>query len=95
MCESRVYIGVIKKMSAGFLPAFLVWMTCSCINNDAAAVAGCTATPPATIHYLKDVYLIIKQNCLSCHDATNHAGGILLENYDQIAFSGNTGELVR
>jgi mono/diheme cytochrome c family protein len=93
MCESRFYIGVIKKMSAGFLPAFLVWMACSCIKKDEVEVPGCTATPPSTISYKNDVYPIIKNNCLSCHDATNHYGGILLENYDQIAFSGKTGEL--
>jgi mono/diheme cytochrome c family protein len=94
MCELRFYIGVIKKMSAGFLPAFLVWIACSCIKKDEAAVVpGCTATPPATISYKKDVYPIIKNNCLSCHDATNHFGGIVIENYDQIALSGKSGEL--
>jgi mono/diheme cytochrome c family protein len=93
MCESRIYIGVIKKMSAGFLPAFLVWLAFSCIKKDDAAVPSCTATPPATISFQKDVYPIIKQNCLSCHDATNHFGGIVIENYDQIALSGRSGEL--
>jgi mono/diheme cytochrome c family protein len=93
MCDSRIYIGVIRKMSVGFLPAFLVWIACSCIKQDVASVPGCTATPPATISYQKDVFPIIKNNCLSCHDAVNHYGGIVIENYDQIALSGRSGEL--
>jgi mono/diheme cytochrome c family protein len=93
MRELRIYIGVIRKMSVGFLPAFLVSLAFSCIKKDDAAVPGCTATPPSTISYQKDVFPIIQQNCLSCHDATNHFGGIVIENYDQIALSGRSGEL--
>jgi len=80
-------------MSAGILPAFLVWMHSSCVKKDDSAVPGCTATPPATISYQKDVYPIIKQNCLSCHDASNHFGGIVIGNYEQVALSGKSGEL--
>jgi mono/diheme cytochrome c family protein len=91
---SKLYIGVIKKMSAGFLPAFLVCMLFSCIKKDETSqVPGCTATPPSTISYKKDVFPIIKQNCLTCHDATNHYGGIVIETYEQIALSGTSGEL--
>lgn len=89
------YIGVIRKMSAGILPAFLVSLLFSCMKKDDASsqVPGCTATPSATISYQKDVYPIIKQNCMSCHDANNHSGGIVIENYEQIALSGKSGEL--
>jgi len=81
-------------MSAGFLPAFLVCLMTSCIKqDDASQVPGCTAIPPATISFKKDVFPIIKQSCLSCHDAKNHYGGIVIENYEQIALSGTSGEL--
>ena len=93
MINKRFYIGVIRKMSVGILPAFLVYFFVSCIKSDPASTPGCTATPPASISYKKDVYPIIKNNCLSCHDATNHFGGIVIERYDQIALSASSGEL--
>ena len=41
----------------------------------------------------ENIFPIIKINCLQCHDAKNHFGGIVIENYTQIAESGKSGEL--
>ena len=89
----RFYIGVIKKMSVGFLPAFLVWLTLSCQKKEVSLTPTCTTNPTSTVSFKRDVFPIIKTNCLSCHDAVNHFGGIVIENYDQIALSGKSGEL--
>ena len=80
-------------MSAGILPAFLVWLSFSCQKKETNLTPTCTTNPSATVSYKRDVFPIIQINCLSCHDAVNHFGGIVIENYDQIALSGKSGEL--
>lgn len=93
MRELRFYIGVIEKMSAGFLPAFLILLCLSCQKNELNLSPNCSTNPNATISFKRDIYPIIKTNCLSCHNTTNHSGGIVLTNYDEIAFSGKSNDL--
>jgi len=45
------------------------------------------------VSFSRDIFPIIQTNCLQCHDAKNHYGGIVIENYTQIAESGRSGEL--
>lgn len=96
--KTKNYIGVIKKMSGGFLSAFLVFSMGACLQekNNAGSLlpATCKTLPNLEISYQKDVYPIIQASCLTCHNARNHFGGIVLENYKQIAESGQSGELM-
>ena len=82
-------------MSGGFLLAFLVTLLTGCAQDKEGVVAPstCSTSPSSVVSYTRDIYPIIKNNCLSCHDAKNHFGGIVIENYDQIALSGRSGEL--
>lgn len=91
----RQYIGVIQKMSGGFLLAFLVMILIGCTYDKEGAIAPstCSTSPSSVVSYARDIYPIIKNNCLSCHDAKNHAGGIVIENYIQISESSKSGEL--
>ncbi len=96
--ESKNYIGVIKKMSGGFLSAFLIFSLGGCLqeknNSGTLLPATCNTLPTSEISYQKNVYPIIQASCLTCHDARNHFGGIVLENYNHIAESGQSGELM-
>jgi len=91
----RQYIGVIQKMSGGFLLAFLVTLLTGCAQDKEGVVAPstCSTSPSSVVSYARDIYPIIKNNCLSCHDAKNHFGGIVIENYTQISESSKSGEL--
>jgi hypothetical protein len=91
----RQYIGVIQKMSGGFLLAFLVTLLTGCAQDKEGVVAPstCSTSPSSVVSYTRDIYPIIKNNCLSCHDAKNHFGGIVIENYTQISESSKSGEL--
>lgn len=90
------YIGVIKKMPRGFLSAFLVFLCCSCLYDQSKSQptpATCSTSPSSQVSFSRDVLPIIKTNCLQCHDAKNHYGGIVIETYTQMAESGKSGEL--
>ena len=91
----RQYIGVIQKMSGGFLLTFLVFFIWSCSQDKegVSAPSTCSTSPSSTVSFSRDIYPIIKNSCLSCHDAKNHFGGIVIENYTQISKSGKSGEL--
>jgi len=88
----RNYIGVLMLMSSGFLVTLLVF---SCKKNEPDLLTNtCATATKSVISYSKDVYPIIQQNCLSCHDAKNHSGGIVIENFVQISESAKIGELM-
>ena len=89
------YIGVIKKMPRGFLSAFLVFLCSSCLYDKSGSPppASCSTSPTSQVSFSRDIFPIIQTNCLQCHDAKNHYGGIVIENYTQIAESGRSGEL--
>jgi uncharacterized membrane protein len=91
----QLYIGVIKKMSRGFLSAFLVFLCSSCLYDKSGSLtpASCSTSPTSQVSFSRDIFPIIQTNCLQCHDAKNHYGGIVIENYTQIAESGRSGEL--
>lgn len=82
-------------MSRGFLLALLVSIFCSCLYEKQGSLSPytCGTLPTSHVSFLKDIFPIIKNNCLQCHDAKNHYGGIVIENYTQIAESGKSGEL--
>ncbi len=90
-----LYIGVIKKMPRGFLSAFLVFLCSSCLYDKSGSPtpASCSTSPTSQVSFSRDIFPIIQTNCLQCHDAKNHYGGIVIENYTQIAESGRSGEL--
>ena len=88
--STRFYIGVMQKMSRGFLSAFLLF---SCAKKEEILPEGCSKSLNSIISFKQEVYPIIQSNCLGCHDANNHSGGIVLENYKQISDSGKSGEL--
>jgi hypothetical protein len=90
----RFYIGVIKKMSVGLLPAFLVWLTLSCQKKEVSLTPTCITNPTSTVSFKRDVFPIIKTNCLNCHDAANHNGGIVLDSYDKLQLYGKSDDLV-
>jgi hypothetical protein len=90
----RFYIGVIKKMSAGLLPAFLVLLTLSCQKKEVNLTPTCSTNPTATVSFKRDVFPIIKTNCLSCHDESNHYGGIILDSYEKLQLYGKSDDLV-
>ena len=91
----QFYIGVIKKMPRGLLSAFLVFLCCSCLYDKSGSLtpASCSTSPTSQVSFSRDIFPIIQTNCLQCHDAKNHYGGIVIENYTQIAESGRSGEL--
>ena len=91
----QIYIGVLKLMPRGFLSALLVFMLNACLQDKETVLAPktCSTLPSSQVSFSKDIFPIIKLNCLQCHDAKNHFGGIVIENYTQIAESGKSGEL--
>ena len=89
---SKHYIGVFMLMLLGFLVA-LLYTSCQSKELDFTS-ANCDVALKTSISYSKDVFPIIRDNCLSCHDAKNHSGGIVIENFDQIATSAKIGELM-
>jgi hypothetical protein len=91
----RQYIGVIQKMSGGFFLTFLVFLLNACLQEKEGTVAPstCSTSPSSKVSYSRDIYPIILNSCLSCHNAKNHAGGIVIENYTQISESAKSGEL--
>ena len=91
----RQYIGVIQKMSGGFLLAFLVFLLSGCAQDKEGAIAPstCSTSPSSIVSFARDIYPIIKNNCLSCHDSKNHAGSIVIENYVQTSTLAKTGQL--
>lgn len=91
----QLYIGVLKIMPRGFLSALLVFILNACLKDKQAVLGpkSCSTSPSSQVSFTKDIFPIIKINCLQCHDAKNHFGGIVIENYTQIAESGKSGEL--
>ncbi|NBW03448.1 MAG: hypothetical protein EBR87_07030, partial [Cytophagia bacterium] len=91
----QIYIGVLKIMPRGFLSALLVFILNACLQDKQAVLGpkSCSTSPSSQVSFTKDIFPIIKINCLQCHDAKNHFGGIVIENYTQIAESGKSGEL--
>jgi uncharacterized membrane protein len=91
----QFYIGVLKIMPRGFLSALLVFMLNACLQDKESirAPKTCSTSPSNQVSFSKDIFPIIQINCLQCHDAKNHFGGIVIENYMQIAESGRSGEL--
>ncbi len=91
----QFYIGVLKIMPRGFLSALLVFMLNACLQDKESirAPKTCSTVPSSQVSFSKDIFPIIQINCLQCHDAKNHFGGIVIENYMQIAESGRSGEL--
>ncbi len=91
----QFYIGVLKIMPRGFLTALLVFMLNACLQDKESirAPKTCSTLPSSQVSFSKDIFPIIQINCLQCHDAKNHFGGIVIENYMQIAESGRSGEL--
>jgi len=82
-------------MPRGILSVLLVFILNACLQ-DKQTVLGpktCSTSPSSQVSFTKDIFPIIKINCLQCHDAKNHFGGIVIENYTQIAESGKSGEL--
>ena len=92
---NKFYIGVLKIMPRGFLSALLVFMLNACLQDKESirAPKTCSMLPSSQVSFSKDIFPIIQINCLQCHDAKNHFGGIVIENYTQIAESGRSGEL--
>ncbi len=91
----QFYIGVLKIMPRGFLSALLVFMLNACLQDKESirAPKTCSTVPSSQVSFSKDIFPIIQINCLQCHDAKNHFGGIVIENYMQIAEYGRSGEL--
>jgi len=90
----RQYIGVIQKMSGGFLLTFLVFLLNSCVQDKEGVTAPstCSTSPSSTVSYTRDIFPIVKNSCLSCHDAKNHAGAIVMETYSQTSSLAKTGQ---
>ena len=93
--RNRYYIGVLRLMPLGFLVAFL-FFSCSKEEDPVLDIttANCSTAVKTNISFSKDVYPIIQSNCLSCHDSKNHSGGIVIEDFKQIAESARIGELM-
>ena len=91
----QIYIGVLKIMPRGILSVLLVFMLNACLQDKETVLAPktCSTLPSGQVSFSKDIFPIIKINCLQCHDAKNHSDGIVIENYAQIAESGKSGEL--
>jgi uncharacterized membrane protein len=91
----QLYIGVLKIMPRGILSVLLVLLLNACLQDKQTVLAPktCSTLPSSQVSFSKDIFPIIKINCLQCHDAKNHFGGIVIENYTQIAESGKSGEL--
>jgi len=91
----QIYIGVLKIMPRGILSVLLVFVLNACLQDKQTVLAPktCSTSPSSQVSFTKDIFSIIKINCLQCHDAKNHFGGIVIENYTQIAESGKSGEL--
>jgi uncharacterized membrane protein len=91
----QIYIGVLKIMPRGILSVLLVFVLNACLQDKQAVLRpkSCSTLPNSQVSFTKDIFPIIKINCLQCHDAKNHFGGIVIENYTQIAESGKSGEL--
>jgi uncharacterized membrane protein len=91
----QIYIGVLKIMPRGILSVLLVFVLNACLQDKQAVLRpkSCSTLPSSQVSFTKDIFPIIKINCLQCHDAKNHFGGIVIENYTQIAESGKSGEL--
>lgn len=81
-------------MSAGILPAFLVLIVISCQKKEVNLTPTCSTNPTSTVSLKRDVFPIIKTNCLSCHDAANHNGGIVLDSYENLQLYGKSDDLV-
>jgi len=92
---NKFYIGVLKIMPRGFLSALLVFILISCLQDRESVPApkSCSTLPSSQVSFSKDIFPIIKINCLQCLDAKNHYGGFVIENYTQIAASGKSDEL--
>ena len=64
-----------------------------CLNTKGVNPNICRADDNMPVSFKNDVLPIIKKECLQCHDSNNHFDGLILETYQQIYSSANSGEL--
>ena len=75
--------------------SFNLLLTCclfSCTNQHPVEPNICIANQSKEISFKKDIVTILQKNCWSCHNATNHSGGLVLENYQQVFDDAQSGE---
>ncbi len=53
-----------------------------------------TCVVPSTVSFQRDVFPVIDKHCIGCHSGNNPWAGLFLRNYDEIAASAATGDLV-
>ncbi len=72
------------------IPAFIL---ISCTNT---STDDLTDNEPITelVTYNMDIAPIIQNQCTQCHNTTNPSGGLVLENYDDVRMSTETGSLI-
>lgn len=47
-----------------------------------------------TISYQTHIKVILQNNCMPCHDASSQQGGVILDNYNDVAPLANSGDLI-
>ena len=68
----------------------LLFLIIACTNSQ---IPNPTCDTSQSSTFSSDVFPLIQQKCLSCHDSANHFGGIVLETYEQLKESAASGEL--
>lgn len=75
-----------------YLPLLIIALW-ACTNSKAIEPAACVATQKIAISFKNDIIPILQKNCWSCHNASNHSGGLVLETYQQVSEDAQSGEL--
>ncbi|GAK95271.1 hypothetical protein JCM19298_1600 [Nonlabens ulvanivorans] len=72
------------------IPAFIL---ISCTNT---STDDLTDNEPITelVTYNDNIAAIIQNQCTQCHNTTSPSGGLVLENYDDVRMSTETGSLI-
>jgi uncharacterized membrane protein len=75
----------------------LLFLSCSifisCLNKKQEILPSCKADTEVKISYQSDIKEIISKNCNFCHSNKSHAGGVKLEDLEDVLFWTKSGEL--
>ncbi|EAS19604.1 hypothetical protein BBFL7_00150 [Flavobacteria bacterium BBFL7] len=93
--KSQVYIfrSKINCMKYNLLYIIPAFMLISCTND---STDDLTDNEPITelVTYNDNIAIIIQNQCIQCHNSTSQSGGLVLESYDDVRMSTETGSLI-
>ncbi|MCF8230704.1 MAG: hypothetical protein K9J27_00840 [Bacteroidales bacterium] len=77
------------RLSQDKINMIRTWIAQGAKNNECME----TSCDTTDVTYTDQVATLISNNCLGCHDEATANGGVVLENYDQVAVLANNGTL--